>query len=156
MNRTRTAGHSPVAPCAALLAAVLGLGAAPAGAADEHAAHQAAGAASAPGDAADAGMAAMKQMHEKMMKAPAQERRALMAEHMKTMRGGMEMMKRMSGQAQKEHQHGQDGGKEAPPAGPDRSAGAQARQQMIEQRLDMMQMLLEMMMDQLQARPGAN
>ena len=41
-------------------------------------------------------MKAMQEMHDKMMnaKTPA-EREALMAEHMKSMQGGMDMMKRM-------------------------------------------------------------
>ena len=89
-------------------------------------------------------MKAMREMHDKMMaaKTPA-ERDALMAEHMKTMKEGMGMMKGMGGM--------------------DGMAGTQAkgtpsdltqRQTVMEQRMDMMQSMLEMMVDRLPQSPA--
>ena len=79
-------------------------------------------------DAAKMGahMKAMRQMHEKMAAAKtAAEREALMPEHMKVMREGMSMMAGMS---------------------PGQAAGSlAARQQMSEQRMDMMQSMMDCM-----------
>ena len=80
---------------------------------------------------------AMQVMHDKMMatKTP-EERSALMAEHMKSMQEGMDMMKGMGGV----------GGM----AGPKSPATSMAeRQTMMEQRMDMMQTMMEMMVDHL-------
>jgi len=70
-----------------------------AAAADEHAGHHPAGADSvqAPsGPAMQREMKFMREMHDKMMNAKtAGERQALMADHMKAMQGGMDMMKKM-------------------------------------------------------------
>ena len=82
-------------------------------------------------------MKAMQQMHEKMLaaKTPA-ERNALMAEHMKLMQNGMNMM----------------GGMGAGTA-PGKPADMAARQGMMEQRMDMMQSMMQMMMDRMQSVP---
>ena len=109
--------------------------------ADEHAAHQAAAAASpaAPPHAMQERMKNMQAMRDKMMNArtPA-ERQALMAEHMKAMHDGMDMMKGMGGMG------GMPGMKHMPP-------GTGQPQQMLEMRMDMMQTMMEMMM---QRMPG--
>ena len=85
---------------------------------------------------------AMQEMHDKMMAAKtAEERNALMAEHMKTMQEGMGMMKGMGGMG------GMAGPKSAP-------ADLSQRQTMMEQRMDMMQTMMEMMVDRLPQSPA--
>jgi hypothetical protein len=105
--------------------------------ADEHAAHHPQASASAPAAEMAPRMMAMQDMHEKMMnaKTPA-ERQALMADHMKAMHEGMGMMKGMGSMG-----------------GMGDMAGAK-HQQMLEQRMDMMQMMMEMMMDRLPSQPA--
>ena len=118
---------------------------------DQHKAHHPAGSASAaatkpmPGKTTPemARMAnqqkAMQEMHDKMMAAKTpEERSALMAEHMKTMREGMGMMKGMGGMT----------GPKSPPA------DMTQRQAMLEQRMDMMQTMMEMMVDRLPQSPA--
>jgi len=115
---------------------------------DQHKAHHPAGSASAaasksmPGKTTPemARMAnqtkAMQEMHDKMMAAKtAEERNALMAEHMKAMQEGMGMMKGM-------------GGPKSPPT------DMTERQTMMEQRMDMMQAMMEMMVDRLPQTPA--
>ncbi len=100
----------------------------------EHAGHHPAGAASAPASPAPDRMKAMREMHDKMMSAKTpEEKQALMAEHMKAMQGGMQMMKGMG-----------------------RGMGAKGmpddmaqRHKMIEDRMDMMQMMMDMMMQRM-------
>lgn len=76
-------------------------------------------------------MNAMQAMHNKMMAAKTpEERNALMSEHMKLMQSGMGMMGRM--------------GTGAMAGKPDDMA---ARQGMLEQRMDMMQSMMQMVMD---------
>lgn len=59
---------------------------------DEHAAHHPAGSSPAPAACSPQQMKSMSDMHQKMMSAKtAEERQALMAEHMKSMPGGMPM-----------------------------------------------------------------
>ena len=88
---------------------------------------------------------AMQEMHDKMMAAKtAEERNALMAEHMKTMQEGMGMMKGMSGM-------GGMGGMAGPKGAP---ADLSQRQTMMEQRMDMMQTMMEMMVDRLPQSPA--
>ena len=84
-------------------------------------------------------MKAMREMHDKMMaaKTPA-ERDALMAEHMKTMKEGMGMMKGMGGM-------GGMAGTQAKGTPSDMTQ----RQSMMEQRMDMMLSMMEMMVDRL-------
>ena len=76
-------------------------------------------------------MKSMQEMHDKMMAAETpEERQALMAEHMKVMQEGMAMMGPMKG------------GK--PAAGMD---GMQGGHDMMSKRMDMMEMMMQMMMD---------
>jgi len=77
-------------------------------------------------------MKMMHDMHQRMQSAKTpQERSALMGEHTKTMQDGMEMMRRMRG------------GMGMPGGGP--SEG------MLRRRMDMMEMMMEMMMDRQQS-----
>ena len=111
--------------------------------ADEHAAHQAAAASpAAPPHAMQERMKNMQAMRDRMMNArtPA-ERQALMAEHMKAMHDGMDMMNGMKGMG---GMGGMPGMKHMPP-------GTGQAQQMLEMRMDMMQTMMEMMM---QRMPG--
>ena len=88
--------------------------------------------------AIDAQLKTMHELHSNMMNAKtAGERQALMAEHMKAMQGGMGMMKGMGGMA---------GPKSPPP-------NMTERQTMLEQRMDMMQTMLQMMVDRLALTP---
>jgi hypothetical protein len=74
-------------------------------------------------------MKSMQEMHDKMMAAKtAEERQALMADHMKVMQDGMAMMGAMSGSGK---------------AGPGMTMDAD----MMGKRMDMMQMMMQMMMD---------
>lgn len=94
------------------------------------------GAAGMPG--MEAQLKAMRDMHDKMVaaKTPA-ERNALMAEHMKIMQNGMNMMGGMG------------------PAAMMGSPGdVAARQRMMEQRMDMMQSMMQMMVDRVQPVPA--
>ena len=84
-------------------------------------------------------MKAMQEMHDKMMAAKTpEERSALMAEHMKSMQEGMDMMKGMGGM----------GGPKSP------ATNVPERQTMMEQRMDMMQTMMEMMVDRLPPTPA--
>lgn len=91
-------------------------------------------------------MKAMKDMHQKMMaaKSPA-ERQALMADHMKAMQDGMAMMKGMGGMGP---MGGMGGGKGM-------AGDMGKRHQMMEGRMEMMQMMMEMMMQRLPDAPAA-
>ena len=121
--------------------------------ADEHAGHHPEASAAAPAASMPAmqeRMKAMREMHDKMMnaKTPA-ERQALMADHMKTMQDGMDVMKGMGGM----------GGMGAMGAGMGDGKGMPAemakRHQMMEGRMEMMQMMMEMMMQRLPNPPSA-
>ena len=104
----------------------------------EHAAHHPEGA-SAPAAKAtpkaaapaqmDMQMKSMQEMHEKMMAAKTpEERQALMTEHMKSMQGGMAMMGQMKA--------------------PDAKGGSKSMSpEMMGKRMDMMEMMMQMMMD---------
>ena len=90
-------------------------------------------------------MKAMQQMHEQMVAAKTpDERNALMAEHMKLMQSGMNMMGGMGGM----------GGMGAGAAN-GKPADMAARQGMLEQRMDMMQSMMQMMMDRMPSTPAA-
>lgn len=94
-------------------------------------------------------MKAMQAMRDKMMNAKTpEERQALMAEHMKTMHDGMNMMKGMGGMSGMGGMAGMPG----MGMGQGMAADPAQRQQMLEQRMDMMQTMMEMMMQRL---PGA-
>jgi hypothetical protein len=93
----------------------------------------------------DAHMKAMREMHERMSRAGTpQERQALMAEHMKLMQEGMAMMEGMGPGAM--GGMGMGGMRGAGPAG---AAGAPmdmaTRQQTMEKRMEMMQMMMDRM-----------
>lgn len=92
-------------------------------------------------------MKTMHEMHDKMMnaKTPA-ERQALMAEHMKSMQEGMHMMKGMGGMGAMGG--GMGDGKAMP-------AGMAKHHQMMEGRMEMMQLMMEMMMQRLPYPPAA-
>ncbi|MEO6743513.1 MAG: hypothetical protein ABIN08_03410 [Caldimonas sp.] len=109
----------------------------------DHAAHHPPGA-PAPASAApkaptrvqmDMQMKAMRDMHDKMMAAKtAEERQALMAEHMKTMHDGMAMMGQMKGAMGGKGSPGMDGGMATSP-------------EVMGKRMDMMETMMQMMMD---------
>jgi hypothetical protein len=81
----------------------------------------------------DAHMKAMREMHDKMMRAKTpEERNALMAEHRKLMQEGMAMMGGMG------------------PMGGDMAT----RQKMMEKRMEMMQSMMPMMMDCMTQAPA--
>ena len=106
----------------------------------QHSAHHPGGAASPPAavERADSQMKSMQAMHDKMMAAGTpEERNALMAEHMKAMREGMETTKRMGSQGMAGMQ-----------------GNAAARRQMMEKRMEMMESMMQMMMDHLPASPA--
>jgi hypothetical protein len=87
----------------------------------------------------DAQMKKMSEMHDKMMAAKTpEERNKLMAEHMKTMQDGMQMMKGMGGM----------GG----PGMGDKDMSAQ--HPMMDKRMAMMESMMQMMMDRMPAQPA--
>lgn len=87
----------------------------------------------------DAQMKNMQGMHEKMMKAKsAEERNALMAEHMKFMQEGMTMMEGMGGMQ----------GKSAI------SGDMPMQHQMMEKRMEMMKSMMQMMQDRMPVAPA--
>jgi hypothetical protein len=92
----------------------------------------------------DAQMKTMQGMHDKMMaaKTPA-ERSTLMAEHMKTMQDGMKMMDGMSGAGMGDMK-GMQG----------MSGEMGAHHQMMAKRMEMMQTMMKMMMDQMPPAPS--
>jgi hypothetical protein len=82
-------------------------------------------------------MKSMQEMHEKMMAAKTpEERQALMTEHMNSMQGGMAMMGQMK----------------APDA---KGGGKSVSPEMMGKRMDMMEMMMQMMMDREAARAAA-
>lgn len=94
----------------------------------------------------DQQMKTMQEMHQKMMaaKTPA-ERAALMNVHMKAMQDGMAMMGQMGGGMPMQ---GQMGGKSSMPGGPSMHTD-------MVQRMEMMEMMMQMMVDREAARPPA-
>ena len=108
--------------------------------ADRHAAHHPDGAASAPTVAMEDRMKAMRDMRDRMTKAKTpEERQVLMADHMKAMQDGMQMMKGMGGM----------GAMNAGAATSDSNsmpAGMAKCHQTMEARMEMMQTMMEMMM----------
>jgi hypothetical protein len=164
---------------AALLLAPFGASAAGPATAEEHAAHHPASAASAPMLAPRAAMpappemSAMREMRDKMAAARTpDERQALMAEHMKAMQDGMQMMKRMAPMAGMSGMGDMDGmsgmepkatmsgktGKDLKTAKSSRSpkpvtmamaADMAKHHEMMMGRMDMMQTMMEMMMQRM-------
>jgi hypothetical protein len=114
--------------------------------ADEHAAHHPAGTVAAPAPAGyDQQMKVMQGMHRKMAAAKTpDERAALVKDHMKTMQDGMGMMSQMSGGMMS----GKDmeSGKGAMPMDPE----------MMKRRMDMMDMMMQMMMDREAIKPPSS
>lgn len=99
-------------------------------------------------DQMDKQMTVMSEMHQKMMSAKTpEERSALMGEHMKVMQDGMSMMNMMKGSGM-----AGGGGMGGPGMGGAQDnksmpGNMEDRQQMTEKRMDMMQMMMQMMMD---------
>ena len=123
----------------------------------EHESHHPAGAASAPAAASapwQDRMKAMREMRDKMMNAKTpEERQALMAEHMKAMQGGMQMMKSMGPGMGMGGGMGMMGGGMGGMGmgGTANRADPAQRQQMMERRMEMMEMMMEMMMQRMPA-----
>ena len=91
-------------------------------------------------------MKVMQEMHQKMMNAKTpEERSALMADHMKAMRGGMSMMKGMSAMDGKGSMEGM--GAMADTKG--MPADMAKHHKTMEQRMTTMQMMMELMMDRM-------
>lgn len=121
--------------------------------AEEHDAHHPAAEAAPKVDPAkfDQQMKTMQEMHQKMMaaKTPA-ERAALMKDHMKAMQDGMAMMGQMGGGSMM----GQKGGG-MPMQGGGMSSMPGGVQQDMMQRMDMMEMMMQMMVDREAVMPPA-
>lgn len=97
-------------------------------------------------------MQAMKAMHEKMMNAKTpEERSALMAEHMQTMRDGMGMMQKMgqSGGMGGMSGMGGMGGMGAPKGGKAMACDMHESHRMMGMRMEMMESMMQMMMDRM-------
>ena len=95
----------------------------------------------------DAQMKSMDEMHSKMMNAKSpEERKAMMADHMKTMQDSMKMMGGMGapgGMGDMSGMHKMEG---------KASSKMASHHQMMEKRMDMMEMMMRMMMDRLPAQ----
>jgi hypothetical protein len=107
----------------------------------------------------DKQMSMMGEMHQKMMNAKsADERSALMGEHMKVMQDGMSMMDMMKGSGKAGAGMGGGGmsgqGMGSAQDGKSMPGNMEDRQQMMEKRMDMMQMMMQMMMDTQSAPAG--
>ena len=107
----------------------------------------------------DAQMKKMREMHEKMMAAKTPEdRNKLMAEHMKTMQDGMQMMEGMGGAGMSgmSGMSGMDGmkgmGDMKGMSGMSGDMGA--NNQMMEKHMAMMESMMQMMMDRMPAAPA--
>lgn len=124
--------------------------------ADEHEAHHPAAETAPKVDPGkfDQQMKTMQEMHQKMMTAKTpSERAALMKEHMKVMQDGMAMMGQMGGGMPMMSQKGggmpmQGGGMSSMPGGP-------SMHKNMMQRMDMMEMMMQMMVDREAAMPPA-
>lgn len=114
--------------------------------ADEHAAHHPAGTSTAPAPAGyDQQMKMMQEMHRKMAAAKtAEERTALMKDHMTTMQDGMGMMGQM-GQMRGGMMGGPTMGSGKPPMPMDPET--------MKRRMDMMEMMMQMMVDREGMKP---
>ena len=96
----------------------------------------------------DSAMQSMRDMHDKVMAAKTpQERQALMADHMKAMKDGMDMMGNLKA-GQPQMGMGGMGAK----GGMDGMKGMHAHHDMMSKRMDMMEMMMQMMMDREAAR----
>lgn len=108
--------------------------------------------------AMDGQIKAMREMHEKMVAAKTpEERKALMADHMKTMQDGMSMMEKMDamgGMPQMGDMKGTGKGQ-----GPDAMKGGMSMDMMgahkaMQKRMEMMTTMMRMMMDRLPSPPA--
>jgi len=116
--------------------------------AEEHEAHHPAAETAPKVDPAkfDQQMKSMQEMHQKMMAAKTPgERAALMKDHMKTMQDGMAMMGQMGG-----------GGMPMQSGGMSSTPGSPSMQKDMMQRMDMMEMMMQMMVDREAAMPPAS
>jgi hypothetical protein len=95
-------------------------------------------------------MKSMQEMHDKMMAAKTpEERSALMKDHMKTMQDGMAMMGQMRGGMMGGGAMGMGGG------GKGAGNGMPMDAEMMKRRMDMMEMMMQMMMDRQGVTPPA-
>lgn len=103
----------------------------------------------------DQQMETMRDMHRKMMAAttPA-ERAALRKEHMQAMQGGMAMMGRMGG-GRPMMGRGSGAGMPMQCSGTPSACGGPPTQKDMAQRMDMMEMMMQMMLDREAATPPA-
>jgi hypothetical protein len=156
MNFTRSVARATVLALASF-AALPVFAATPA---DAHAAHHPAAAASQP--SAEVGrfndqMATMQAMHEKMMAARTpDDRSVLMKDHMKAMQDGMAMMGQMPGGMSGMGGMGGTGAGRMPMDGarrPMTKGGTPAEHDAMHRRMDMMEMMMQMMVDQQAAMP---
>ena len=95
---------------------------------------------------------AMKAMHEKMVNAKTpEERSALMAEHMQTMRDGMGMMQKMGQSGGMGGMGGMSGmsGMGASKGGKAMACDMQESNRMMGMRMEMMESMMQMMMDRM-------
>lgn len=93
----------------------------------------------------DNSMKTMRDMHEKMVAAKTpEERKALMAEHMKAMKDGMAMMGKMKGMSGMSKMSGMEG----------KSMDMASHHAMMEKRMDMMESMMQMMMDRMPETSG--
>ena len=93
----------------------------------------------------DSMMKSMQEMHDRMMTAKTpEERSALMKEHMMTMQDGMAMMGRMRDGMMGGGGMGMGGGN-----------GMRMDPEMMGKRMDMMEMMMQMMMDREAMKPPA-
>jgi hypothetical protein len=113
--------------------------------AEEHAGHHPAGTVPAPAPAGyDQQMKMMQEMHQKMAAAKTpEERAALMKDHMKAMHEGMGMMGQMRDMMGGK---GMGSGKSAMPVDPET----------MKRRMDMMEIMMQMMMDREGTKPPAS
>lgn len=120
----------------------------------------------------DGQIKAMRDMHEKMMRATPEQRRGMMNEHMKLMQDSMAMMNHMGGCGmmggaqggpqgcgQGGPQGGPQGGahggpRNGPQGGPGMMGGRPGAGRDMEQRMDMMQHMMQMMMDRMDQAPA--
>ena len=105
--------------------------------------------------AIDSQMKTMREMHEKMMAAKTpEERKALMADHMKAMQDGMSMMGKMGSMGSMGSMSGMGDMKGMGGMGADAKKGGMsmdmmAHHDMMEKRIEMMTTMMQMMMDRL-------
>ena len=104
----------------------------------------------------DQHMTAMRGVHDRMASArTADERNALMAEQMKLMQGGMNMMGGMGPGAMGSAGMGMGGmGAGAKPGAAASAPDMATRQQMMEKRMEMMQSMMQMMIDRMPPAPA--